>query len=393
MVDVNLNGTTTPSISMATIYVNGKFTSQRITGVQRLAWGLVEALDAELNLRPTSDKWILLCPIGSNLPTLRHIEVRSSGYRWFGLHAWEQFYLPMRTAGHTLLNLAGPAPLFKWCQVCMLPDAAVFDQPEAYTRAFGVWYRMLFRSLAHSAKLLLTISEFSRQRLAMALGINPVKICVVHCAATHMDSIKPDPSILEGMSLAQAPYLLAVSSQNPTKNLGTLIEAFANVVDQNLRLVLVGGGNKAVFAAGSVAQSAQEDSRIVRTGAIGDAQLKALYAGALAFVFPSIYEGFGLPPLEAMSLGCPVIASNAASIPEVCADAAEYFDPRSAADMAAAITRIVNEPGLRERLRELGFARLKVFTWCHAAHTLLAHLAQAGLVEKSTETSSNTAPT
>lgn len=365
---------------MPPIFINGKFTAQRVTGVQRLAFGLVEALDRTLARTPPTDRWILLCPPGSTPPPLQRIAVQISGPQRFGLHVWEQLALPWASRSGHLLNLAGPAPLLKRGQVCMVPDAAVFDQPEAYTQSFGVWYRFLFRRLAASAALLLTISRFSQSRLALRLNIPAERLKVVPCAATHMRTIAPDDAVLRQLALADTPFVLAVASANPTKNLQSLVEAFARLPHSDLRLVLVGGANSAVFAS----ETAQrEDARIVRTGPVSDGQLKSLYANALAFVFPSLYEGFGLPPLEAMSLDCPVVASNAASIPEVCGDAAVYFDPTSITDMAAAIARVVDDAGLRADLRHRGAQRFAIFTWDAAAQQLLQHLEHAGLAGRS----------
>jgi glycosyltransferase involved in cell wall biosynthesis len=262
----------------------------------------------------------------------------------------------------------------------MIPDAAVFDEPAAYTKSFATWYRFLFKRLAASASLLLTISRFSQSRLAPRLGVALDRLKVVPCAATHMQAIAQDDAALQRLALDGAPYVLAVASANPTKNLPALVEAFRRMPHPGLRLVLVGGTNGAVFAKET---NVRDDARIVRTGPISDGQLKSLYINASAFVFPSLYEGFGLPPLEAMSLGCPVVASNAASIPEVCGDAVVYFDPSSAADMATAIARVVDDAGLRADLRQRGAQRFAAFTWDAAALLLLQHLERAGLAGRS----------
>ena len=364
---------------MNRIFINGKFTAQRVTGVQRLAFGLVEALDRALAARPSSASWVLLCPPGAEPPPLRHIRVEFGGPRSFGMHFWEQFALPILSRSGCLLNLSGPAPLLKRRQVCMLPDAAVFDQPAAYTKLFAVWYQFMFRRLAASAVLLLTISRFSQLRLAQRLGVAPERLKVVPCAATHMQSIEQDDTALRSLALAGVTYVLAVGSANPTKNLPALIEAFGRLPHPDLRLVLVGGTNGAVFANET---ALREDARILRSGPISDGQLKSLYSNASAFVFPSLYEGFGLPPLEAMSLGCPVVASNAASIPEVCGDAAVYFDPASVTDMASAIERVVDDADLRADLRLRGAERFATFTWDAAAQLLMQHLEQAGLTQR-----------
>lgn len=365
---------------MRTIFINGKFAAQRMTGVQRLASGLIQALDQLLQDSSTPDNWILLCPPGANPPALKCIEVRFVGAVPGGLHAWEQLFLPAYTAGRTLLNLSGPAPLLKRRQVCMIPDAAVFDHASAYTPAYGLWYRLLFRVVSHSAQLVMTISEFSRQQLVYALSLPAERLKLVYCAATHMKSVTPEPAVLKRLQLNDVKYLLAVGSLNPTKNLPALVAAFRAISAPDVRLVLVGGTNSAVFASQSI--DVADDLRVITTGAISDSELSALYRQAHAFVFPSLYEGFGIPPLEAMSLGCPVVVAQAASIPEICGDAALYFDPRDIASISYALERILDDEALRETLRQRATVRVEQFTWERGACQLLDHLDAANLISR-----------
>ncbi|MBA2723174.1 MAG: glycosyltransferase family 4 protein, partial [Methylibium sp.] len=262
---------------------------------------------------------------------------------------------------------------------CTFHDAAVFDRPDAYTAAFSAWYRYAFRRLARSALLVLTVSAFSKERLAEALPAARGRLAVVANGAEHLVRLAADLSVLGRLGLERQGYLLAVGSANPTKNFAALAQAFSALAARGaLRLVFVGAARRTVFAAAGPRGAA--DPRIVYAGAVTDAELKALYANALALVFPSTYEGFGLPPLEAMSCGCPVAASNAAAVPEVCGDAALYFDPRSPAAIGAAVQRMVDEPALRDLLRERGRLRVAAFTWDKAAGALLAALSERGLI-------------
>ncbi|MES2682540.1 MAG: glycosyltransferase family 1 protein [Pseudomonadota bacterium] len=367
---------------MQTIYINGKFSAQPLTGVQRFASGMVSALDELLHRGEglaSAARWVLLCPTDSTPPVLRVIEVRSIGSLLPSLHFWEQLALPLAARSGLLLSFAGSAPLLARRQVATLHDAAVFDQPATYGWLFRSWYRFLFRALARSAKGLLTVSKFSQQRLAATLGLNPEVIGVLGNGAEHFKNIAADDSLLLQHGLQPGTYFLAVGSLSPGKNLARLMAAFEQqFAGRDVRLVMVGGGNAQVFAGDAL--PATTPAQVLRLAKVSDAQLKALYQHAIALVFPSLYEGFGLPPVEAMHCGCPVAASDAAAMPEVCGEAALYFDPTSVQAIAAAMRRLQDEPALRQQLRQRGHAQSARHRWSSSAQHLMHWLSARQLL-------------
>lgn len=350
------------------LFFNGKFLAQRTTGVQRVAREVVAALEPQLE-----EPGIVLCPPGSAWPGLRRLRVREVGPPGLPLHAWEQLVLPWAARRGLLVNLAGSAPAVARRQVCVMHDAAVFDRPDAYRATFVLWYRWLFRRLWRHAEAVLTVSEFARQRLLHHLGVPAGGVEVVLNGCDHMDRIESDRSALQRAGLLPGRYFLALGSANPTKNQAALVRAFARsgLGTADFRLVLAGGENRKVFVAAS-AEPLPEG--VCRLGAITDGELKALYQGARAFVFPSTYEGFGLPPLEAMRCGCAVLAARAASIPEVCADAALYFDPTDEISMADALRRIAVDDVVHAELCKAGRARSADLSWASSASAVARRL-------------------
>jgi glycosyltransferase involved in cell wall biosynthesis len=167
------------------------------------------------------------------------------------------------------------------------------------------------------------------------------------------------------------PDILAVGSRSPHKNLAAVVQAVSRLGGSALPLVAAGGANTRVFNPAEL-----NGNSFHAVGYVTDLELRALYEQAACFVYPSLYEGFGLPPLEAMTCGCPVVVSRAAALPEVCGDAALYCDPHDPENIAEQIRTVLHDSGRRAELRERGLARARCFTWGRAASALLGILAE-----------------
>jgi glycosyltransferase involved in cell wall biosynthesis len=347
-----------------TVYLNGRFLTQPVTGVQRYAREVLAAMDEALALSVEPPlKLVLLTPPGTALPPLRHVTARAVG-RLHG-HAWEQLELPAHCRGHLLWSLASTGPLFKTLQSVTVHDAAVVRMPHTYSRAFRWWYRLLLARLGPRLPLVMSVSRFSAGEAMACFGVPADRLRVSLEGWQHSQREQPDDSILVRHDLARRPFVLVVSSPTPNKNFQAIVEALKSLGAAAPVCVAVGAADPGVF------RGAAATTGLLHVGRVSDAQLLALYRSAACFVFPSFYEGFGLPPLEAMAQGCPVLASTAAAVQEVCGDAALYFAPGRPADLAARLQRVLANPALRARLSAAGRERARAFSWAAAARTHL----------------------
>lgn len=352
------------------VYLNGRFLTQNITGVQRYASEMIQALDGLIGEGQgpnafRSAKVVLLTPgsIDRDLG-LRHIEVRAIGT---SIHdnIWDQSRLLNAARDGILISLANRGPVLHRRHLVVIHDAIVFRHPEFYGPSYARFHRTLGRVLARTAKIA-TVSEFSRLELADVLRIRPESIPVLPNGADHLARITPDETILDQLDLRARRFFFALGSVNGNKNVGLAIEAFTRIADGDARLVIAGGG-ATIFR--------PVDHRwppgVFHAGQLSDPQIAALYAHATAFIFPSIYEGFGIPPLEAMTFGCPVLASTAEAVRETCADAARYFSPHDAGELASLMSERLNEDPRTNGKSQQEKQRAARFTWRNSALKLM----------------------
>jgi glycosyltransferase involved in cell wall biosynthesis len=263
-----------------------------------------------------------------------------------------------------------PAPV-----VATIHDLAFEHLPETFTRRGSLQLKLTVRRTARRAARIATVSEYSRQDLLRTYGLPPEKVVVTYNGVE--SHFTPDPAGPDEAAAIRArfqigrEYLLAVGSLQPRKNLVRLIRTYAKLRAERPgftpQLVIVG---RKLWLADSIFDEVKRQpwaDDVILTGYVTDADLPALYRGAAAFVYPSIFEGFGLPPLEAMACGTPVVTSNNSSLPEVTGDAALLVDPYSEDQIADALLQITGDDALRSRLRAAGLEQAKRFTWRDAA--------------------------
>jgi len=213
------------------------------------------------------------------------------------------------------------------------------------------------------ADTIITVSQFSRNEISHYCGRSPDKIVVIPEGSDHILRYNKDVSVFERFKIGQRPYILAVSSNSPHKNFNVIVNALNGLKSINFDIVFCGGTFSKVFNS----KNLTINHSIYLLGYVSDEELRALYEQAVCFIYPSLYEGFGLPPLEAMACGCPVIVSKAASMPEVCGEAALYFDPLDPVSLADQIKRMIDDPSLRMELCNKGFQQAHIFQWVESA--------------------------
>jgi glycosyltransferase involved in cell wall biosynthesis len=273
-------------------------------------------------------------------------------------------FSPATDVTHYPMNFMVPTP--RTPSVVVIHDVQHFDLPQHFSRAQRAWRSYFYRLAARRATMLITDSEHARLRAIEHLDVDPERVRGVHVAVDHErfspDAGPDDERVLAELGVPES-YVYYPASLWPHKNHLGLLDALGRLGGECPNLVLTGSGFGRTEEIEAAAATHGVADRLRYLGIVPDEALPVLYRHATATVFPSTYEGFGMPPAEAMSCGCPVASSLETSLAEVCGDAALPLDPHDPAQMADAIGKIVSDAALRERLREAGFDQAAKFTW------------------------------
>jgi glycosyltransferase involved in cell wall biosynthesis len=299
---------------------------------------------------------------------------------------WLLVYLPLRLRKVGTDVYHGPAVFLPHVKlgyrtVVTIHDLVSFLFPETVPRKYSLYMRLMTRLATRSADRIIAVSEATKADLVRMLNVPPARIVVIHEAVGPEFARPLAPGTVTAVAARyglRSPYCLFVGNLEPRKNLPGLIEAFAEVRRRLARSArppqLVLAGTRAWLHAGifRAVEAHGLGGDVVFMDYVPIADLPALYAGATCFVFPSLYEGFGLPVLEAMAAGAPVVAARAGSIPEVAGDAALLVDTRVSGELATALETLLTDAPLRERLAARGRARAAQFAWETVARQTLA---------------------
>jgi glycosyltransferase involved in cell wall biosynthesis len=348
--------------------INGRFMTQRITGVQRYAYEIVASLDEissedgdvarRLGLR-------LVMPPGVDVKlALSQIDVCQT--KFGSGHGWDQLVLPWYgTSG--VLSLGNFGPIATRNHIVCIHDANTFIQPESYSRAFGLAYCTLLPLIGRRASRVATVSQFSADMLVKYGICRREKIFIAPNGHEHALRWNAKRAQIPLINALKRPYVLLLGSRAKHKNVDIIL-AQAQALDAvGIDIVVVGGASR-IFSANA---PDHQRANIHHAGYVGDDDLAALYEGALCLAFPSKTEGFGIPPLEAMARGCPVISSNAASLIEVGGNAVAYVDPDDGDAWRDAIIGLAGNQDFRATMAAQGRKRAALFSWKRSAQLYL----------------------
>jgi glycosyltransferase involved in cell wall biosynthesis len=357
------------------IGINGRFLSApRITGVERVAHEVVGAL-----LQQGEDEYVIYVDRGAQAPPAgaTTVAVRMGRRRW-QRHLWEQVLLP----GHArqvdlLFNPCNTAPLLVENQVVVIYDTTFLPEYGWHRAAFSAYYGWLLPRLVRRVRGVITGSEYTKREIVARLGAPAERVRVIPNGVSPM--FRPvDRAAARVRHGLPSDYFLFVGSLEPRKNLVTLLQAVRTLRERRMlgetKLVIVGcqGGN--FKDAGLADDLAALQEAVLALGYVPDADLAGVYSGARALVFPSLYEGFGLPALEAMACGTPVVASNTTALPEVVGAAGLLVEPTDPLALADAMAKLCDNTSLRAQLSAAGLAQAARFDWETTARRTRAFL-------------------
>ncbi len=344
---------------MDTMYIiNGRFLCQKMTGVHRYAYEMCCAL------HQANFSFVVVAPQKIQPNYICPFSVVQTGRT--SSHFWEQIELPLYIRKHykksILINFTGIGSLLHKDIVSTIHDLSFLENPKWFSKSYYLLYRFLTPIIARKAKKIITVSHFSKKEIIQKLKISENKISVIYNAVSD--------KMIQKTEHQKEKIILSVSSIDPRKNFSRLIEAFKNLDNSTYKLIIVGAKNN-IFGKNDFLK---KSPNVEFTGYINDNKLIELYNKASMFIYPSFYEGFGIPNLEAMSNGCPVITSDIPPHREICKNSALYFDPYSTKKLKETINQLITNEELIKEMVVKGYERANFFSWNKSAEKLIKEL-------------------
>jgi len=353
---------------MAKIIINESFLDKKLTGIPRLSY--------EISNRLLHYKNVCLLTTNKDNHSLKNktLSLPKRNYHNKAINLYDkQIFINNSDRNDILLHLGSMLPVKKNNMYVTICDMSVFDHPEWFKTSFIWQNKIIIPKIVKYAKKIFTISEFSKGQIIKHLQIEDKNIIVFPCGVSEIFSIKSEQSIkiIKYKYNLPSNYILFLASLEPRKNLNNLLKAWNSInEDKRKNHALVIAGSKGDVFADQNKNTLKTESDIIFTGYIDEEELPALYSGAKGFIYPSFYEGFGMPPLEAMACGTPTIVSETTSLPEVVGNASLFINPYDVKTIMDAIHIIINDKNKRAELSKKGILQSKKFNWDNAANKI-----------------------
>jgi glycosyltransferase involved in cell wall biosynthesis len=351
------------------IFINGRFLDRPVTGVERCGWEIIRAIDALYAERHSAidglDFEIVRPPPAKDAGGhFRHITERVTGaHRGY---LWEQFDLPCHVRSGILVNLCNLAPLLRTKSITCVHDANVFLTPKNYGWLFRMVYWIMLPLVIRRSSRWVTVSDHSASQLVRLWVADRPPSAIVGNGLEHIIRLEPSRSRFANVDLPR-PFVFALGSKSRNKNIDLLLSLADALGAVGVSIILAGASNPRIFNK----TAAIGPANVLELGRIDDCDVAYFYSQALCFAFPSFYEGFGIPAIEAMACGCPVVAANSSALPEVLGDAALLCSPTDPQAWLSAISNLARDPDLRAMLVHRGRERAALYSWRMAALRIL----------------------
>jgi glycosyltransferase involved in cell wall biosynthesis len=359
---------------MRAIIFNGKFYSGQLNGVHRVADRLIREVDLILQKTPVAERpdvQLMLPRLRTWTPELKAISLTEQ--RLGHTQLWEQLILPLKARGAVLVNLCNLAPLAATNKLLLLHDVQFLFPDNGYPPRQRWGHRLLTPWMMRSSAQPMTVSQYSRAMIDLTAQCPRARVDVLYNGADHIIDVEAADLPME-WNLQKRPYVLIFGSTKGYKNVDIVFKAFRSNLLADATLVVIGQGEAEHRRAGFI-----PPTNALFVGTVSDTILRRLYEGAICLAMPSRTEGFGLPPLEAMYLGCPAVVAPAGAMPEIYHDAVSYAGVDDPDDWARAISRLMVDTVYRsEKIRD-GICRAQQFTWKRSGSALWDKIIQLAL--------------
>jgi glycosyltransferase involved in cell wall biosynthesis len=350
------------------ILINGRYLDHPMTGVQRYAFEICRAIDRMVAKEDSTIDgltFIVARPTDARVQ-FPFANIREVRFGHFTGHLWEQIDLPFFARSNLILNLCNLCPLLARNNLTVVHDANVWLIPENYSRTFRWVYRVLIPLGIRRSRVWTTVSQFSAAQLLNRQLANRPPAAIVGNGSDHVREWDGTKSRFADSELPR-PYVFALGSRSPNKNNELIFSLAPRLKALGISIIVAGDAGTNIYKQ----QGAVEVDNVHELGRVSDVDLAYLYRNCLCFLFPSFYEGFGIPPIEAMAVGAPVVSSNSSSLPEILGDAALYCPPTDAFAWATGIEQLFRDGDLRSRFVALGKEQASKYTWPRTARAIV----------------------